>query len=132
VLVNKADGERAAAARRAVSDYASAMDLIRPAYPEWQVPVRAISALEGTGICEVWNDVARFRAALERTGRWSQRRAEQARAALWSEIGDSLLDHFRAAPGVVRRLATVEEQVMAGTQTPTAAARELLACFPKS
>jgi len=129
VLVNKADGELAAAARRSAADYASALRLIRPPLPEWQVPVRAISALEGTGIREVWDDVAHFRAALERTGAWSRRRSEQARAALWSEIGDGLVDHFRSAPAVARRLAAAEEEVMAGTRTPTAAARTLLAAF---
>ena len=129
VLVNKADGELAAAARRSAADYASAMRLLRPPLPEWQVPVRTVSALEGTGINEVWDDVARFRAALEQSGAWSRRRAEQARVALWSEIGDSLLEHFRSAPAVAHRLATVEREVMAGTRTPTAAAHALLAAF---
>jgi outer membrane protein OmpA-like peptidoglycan-associated protein len=129
VLVNKADGELAAAARRSAADYASALQLLRPLLPEWQVPVRAISALEGTGIHEVWDHVAHFRAVLEQSGAWSRRRAEQARAALWSEIGDSLLDHFGTAPAVAPRLAAVEEEVIAGTCTPTAAARALLAAF---
>ena len=129
VLVNKADGEFAAAARRTAADYANALRLIRPPLPEWQVPVRTISALKGTGIRDVWEDVALFRAALEETGAWSRRRAEQARAALWSEIGDSLLDHFRAAPAVARRLAVVEAEVMAGARTPTTAAHTLLAAF---
>jgi len=129
VLVNKADGELAAAAHRTAADYASAMGLIRPPYPEWRVPVRAVSALVGTGIREVWDDVARFRAALKGTGAWSRRRTEQARAAVWSEIGDTLLDHFRAAPGVAQRLAAVEEEITAGIRAPTAAARELLTLF---
>ena len=129
VLVNKADGELAVAARRSAADYASAMRLLRPPLPEWQVPVRTVSALEGTGINEVWDDVARFRAALEQSGAWSRQRAEQARVALWSEIGDSLLEHFRSAPAVAHRLATVEREVMAGTRTPTAAAHALLAAF---
>ena len=129
VLVNKTDGELAAAARRSAADYANALRLLRPPLPEWQVVVRTISALEGTGIKEVWDDVAHFRAALEQSGAWSRRRAEQARAALWSEIGDSLLDHFRAAPAVSQRLAAVEQEVMAGTCTSTAAARDLLAAF---
>lgn len=129
VLVNKADGELAAAAHRTVADYASAMGLIRPPYPEWQVPVRAISALEGTGISEVWEDVERFRAALEHTAAWSRRRADQARAALWSEISDTLLDHFRSAPGVAQRLAAAEEEVAGGTRTATAAAQQLLTLF---
>jgi LAO/AO transport system kinase len=129
VLVNKADGELAPVAHRTVADYASAMGLIRPPYPEWKVPVRAISALEGTGVRQVWDDVNNFRAALERTGAFSRRRAEQARSALWSEIGDTLLDLFRAAPGVAGHLAAIEKEVMAGTRAPTAAVRELLAAF---
>ena len=71
VLVNKADGEFAEAAARTAADYASAMRLIRPPSPGWAVPVRAVSALEGRGIAEVWDDVARFRRALERTGAWA-------------------------------------------------------------
>jgi LAO/AO transport system kinase len=129
VLVNKADGEFAAAARRSAADYASAIRLIRPSLPEWQVPVRAVSALEGTGIAEVWDEVAGFRSALERTGAWARRRAEQARAALWSEIGDALVERFRAASAVARCLAEIEAEVMAGSRTPTAAARVLLAAF---
>src|SRR5260370_12414675 len=105
------------------------MGLIRRPYPEWRVPVRGVAALVGTGIREVWDDVARFHAALKGTGAWSRRRTEQARAAVWSEIGDTLLDHFRAAPGVARRLAAVEEEITAGIRTPTAAARELLTLF---
>ena len=129
VLVNKADGELAAAAHRSAADYASALRLLRPPLPEWAVPVRAISALEGIGIPEVWDEVARFRAALERSGAWSRRRAGQARAALWSEVGDSLVERFRAAPAVSARLAALEQEVMAGTRTPAAAARTLLAAF---
>jgi LAO/AO transport system kinase len=129
VLVNKADGELAAAAHRSVADYASALGLIRPPTPEWQVPVRAVSALEGTGVREVWEDVERFRGALEKTGAWSRRRAEQARSALWSEIGDTLLDRFRASPSVAERLADFEREVMAGTRSPSVVARTMLAAF---
>jgi LAO/AO transport system kinase len=129
VLVNKMDGELAEAAQRTAADYASALRLIRPPLPEWQAPVRAVSALDGTGIAQTWDDAARFRAALEASGIWSQRRREQARAALWSEIDDSLIEHFRTAPGVALRLAAVEQDVIAGRQTPSAAARALLAAF---
>jgi LAO/AO transport system kinase len=129
VLVNKTDGQLAEAAQRTAADYASALRLIRPAAPQWQVPVRAVSALDGTGIPDIWDDVMRFRAALEASGAWSQRRREQARAALWSEIDDSLLERFRAAPAVARRLSAIEEEVSAGIRTPSAAARALLATF---
>ena len=129
VLVNKADGELAEAAARTAADYASAMRLIRPPNPEWTVPVRAISALEDRGVAEVWDDVMRFRDALVASDAWVARRREQARAALWSEIEQSLLDHLRAAPGIAGRLAALESEVVAGTRTPTAAARTLVTAF---
>jgi LAO/AO transport system kinase len=129
ILVNKADGGLSAAAQQTAADYASALHLIRPSALEWQVQVRAVSALAGTGIAETWDDVQQFRAALEASGGWSRRRREQARAALWAEIGDSLLDRFRDAPAVARHLAAVEAEVVAGSRTPAAAARHLLAEF---
>ncbi len=91
--------------------------------------MRAVSALEGTGVREVWDDVEHFRAALEETGAWSRRRSQQALSALWSEIGDSLLDRFRAAPAVAKRLVAAETEVMAGARSPSAAARDMLAAF---
>src|SRR5713226_7319378 len=62
VLVNKADGALLDHASRAAADYANALRLIRPAGPEWQATARAVSALTGSGIDAVWDDVARFRA----------------------------------------------------------------------
>ena len=129
ILVNKADGDLREHATRSAAEYANAAHLIRPAHPEWQVAVRAVSALTGDGIDTVWEDAARFRAALEASGAWKERRAEQAQAALWAEIGDGLLERFRAAPRVGARLAKVEREVAAGKRSPAAAARDLLAAF---
>ena len=129
VLINKADGELLDHATRSAADYANAMRLVPPPLREWEVPVRAISALLGSGVDAVWDDIARFRVALEASGDWSRRRAEQARAALWSEIGDGLRDAFRAAPDVAAQLAEVEREVMSGARTPAEAARDLLRLF---
>jgi LAO/AO transport system kinase len=129
ILVNKADGALLEHARRAAADYGNALRLIRPAHPEWPARVRAVSALTGEGVAAVWEDVARFRAALEASGGWSRHRAGQARTALWAEIGDGLLASFRAAPAVAARLAAIEADVTAGRRTPAAAARLLLAAL---
>jgi LAO/AO transport system kinase len=129
ILVNKADGALLDHARRAAAEYANALRLIRPAHPEWEVAVRAVSALTGEGIDAVWDNVARFRAALETSGAWERRRAEQALSALWKEVGDGLVERFRAAPSVAGRLAAVEREVTAGVRTPAAAARLLLTAF---
>jgi LAO/AO transport system kinase len=129
ILVNKADGDLLEHAQRSAAEYANAVHLIRPALAEWQVTVRAVSALTGDGIDAVWEDVARFRTALEASGAWARRRADQAASALWAEIGDGLLERFRTAPGIAARLAKLEREVAAGKRTPASAARLLLAAF---
>jgi LAO/AO transport system kinase len=129
ILINKADGPLQEHTRRAAAEYANALRLIRPAHPEWEVAVRAVSALSGSGIAAVWDDVGRFREALEASGAWTRHRDEQARAALWAEIGDSLLERFRDAPAIAPRLTEIEAEVAAGRRTPAAAARLLLAAF---
>jgi LAO/AO transport system kinase len=54
ILVNKADGDFAAAAKRAVADYRSALRLLRPASATWRPEVLAVSALAGTNIETMW------------------------------------------------------------------------------
>jgi LAO/AO transport system kinase len=129
ILINKADGDLRDHANRSAAEYANAMRLIRPAHAEWQVAVRAVSALTGEGIDAVWDDVARFRATLEASDTWEKQRAEQRRAALWQEIGDGLVERFRVAPSVAGRIAEIERDVANGMRTPAAAARLLLAAF---
>jgi LAO/AO transport system kinase len=129
ILVNKADGEFAAAAQRAVADYRNALRLLRPAGPHWRPEVLAVSALAGTNIDKMWQAVERFRRTVESDGAMASRRAEQARAALWAEISAGLLEQLRLSPVLRDRLPEIEDEVMAGRAAPAVAARRLLEAF---
>jgi LAO/AO transport system kinase len=129
VLVNKADGAFETAARHAVSDYRNAIHLLRPASPNWQVPVETCSALTGSGIAEAWQQVEAYRAALGASGEIASRRAAQSKAWLWSEVSESLIEALRAHPGVKATLGPLEERVARGEITPAHAARTLLEAF---
>jgi LAO/AO transport system kinase len=129
VLVNKADGELAPAAARAVEAYRAALGLLRPRTAGWEVPVASCSALAGTGIAEAWQTMLRFREAMAASGAFAARRSAQARDWLWSETAEGLLERLREHPGVRERLAALEEAVAAGTLPPTVAARGLLDSF---
>jgi len=129
ILVNKADGALEPHARETAAEYQNAMRLVMSSVPGWEVPVRAVSALTGDGVAAIWNDVARFREVLEKGGLWQGRRSAQAKAALWAELGDGLIERFRSAPAIAGRLAEVEREVAAGERTVAAAARELLEKF---
>lgn len=126
VVVNKADGDLAPAAGRAAADYRSAVHLLLPNWRAWATEVLTCSALERTGIDEVWEAVERFHAAVEASGELGAHRSAQATAWLWSEVGDALLDRFRDDPAVQAILPGLEAQVASGELAPPAAARLLL------
>lgn len=71
MAVTKADRPGADAL---VAELAAALSLA-PAGP-WEPPIVRVSALEGTGVDELWGEVERHRAFLDREGRLAARRRE--------------------------------------------------------
>ncbi len=131
ILVNKADGELATAARHAVSDYTAALSLLHPRTRNWQVPVKRCSALEGQGIAEAWETICHYHETLTASGELDERRADQACRWMWSETGDSLLATLRQDPSVQGLIPQLEQAVASGELPPTLAAARLLKLFLK-
>lgn len=129
LVVNKADGELKAVARRSAADYGAALRMIRPASPNWTPLVLQCSALTGTGIAEVWQAVERYRKTLDESSEIAARRESQAERWMWNELHESLAAALRADPKVKADLAALEAKVAAGEITPTAAAQRLLRTF---
>jgi len=129
IVVNKADGAMKAAADHAEAEYRHALSLLKPREAGMVVPVLQCSSVEDRGIAEVWAEIARLRALAAETGALDRRRAEQARAWMWQEIRETLVERFRAHPPVAGALAAHEAAVVEGRETPGAAARALLAAF---
>ena len=130
LVVNKADGDLAAAARRSVADYAAALRLLHPRDPAgsgWEPPVLAASAIEGTGLTELWAQVQAHAEMLRQAGRWSERRGGQRVRWMWHLTNQQLMAALRANPEVQATLADLSEQVRAGTLQPARAAARLLA-----
>ena len=129
VLVNKADGDLAGAAERAVEAYRNALTLLRPRSAGWDVPVAACSSLTGAGIAAAWDTMQRYRETLTASGELAARRAGQAGEWLWSETAETLLERLREHPGVRERLPQLERAVRDGTLPPTVGARRLIGSF---
>jgi LAO/AO transport system kinase len=127
VGVTKADGDLLAPARQAASDHRKAVHFLRPKHPGWTPEVVLVSALKDDGVSELWSAVEHHRAALEQGGALERRRADQARAWLWAEVRDQLLDRVNADPRVRALVDEVEADVTAGRVAPEAGARRLLA-----
>ncbi len=129
IVVNKADGELAAAAERAAAEYRGALQFLRPASRSWRPEVLKCSSLSGQGMTEIWAAAGRYRAALSEGGELAEKRAGQALAWMWSEVGESLMAALRGHPGVAGQVGDLEAEVRAGALTPTAAAERLLKTF---
>jgi len=132
LVVNKADGDQAAAADRTRIQHAQALGLLRPLSPNWSPVVLSVSSIENRGIDDVWATILEHAAKLEASGERQRRRAEQARAWMWSLVEEGLRQAFRGAPAVAGRIEELERDVEGLKTTPAAAARVLLEAFKNS
>lgn len=129
IVVNKADGDLAAAAMRAARDYQNALHLLSPASTHWTVPVLRTSAISHSGIPEVWETVEKYRQVMGDAGEIAARRTAQSQAWMWNEVAENLMLRFRGHPRIANMLGEVEGRVAGGGMTPTAAAQYLLNAF---
>ncbi len=126
VAVNKADGPGAEAARQTALDYRRALSLTMPESDTWAPPVLCCSALEGSGIDELWAEIERHRELSAASGELDRRRSAQ--AGLWMQalLTDRLLDRFDADPELQAARRSAEADVIAGRLSPAAAVDALI------
>ena len=129
LVVNKADGGNEIAAQRAVRDYRAALAMTAPANPNWVPPVLAVSAIEGTGLDQVWDQIQAYCQALSDSGELAGLRADQQVRWMWAMVEDRLRDRLQASPDVANLAGLLEDQVVGGQVAPAAAADQILAAF---
>jgi LAO/AO transport system kinase len=126
VVVNKADGDHLNEARKAARELSGAIRLIYPRETLWRPPVLTMSALEGTGLEELWDTVERHRDVLTEAGDFEARRRAQQVDWTWQMVRDTVLDRVLSNPAVRKGRADVERQVLTGELTPALAAQRIL------
>jgi LAO/AO transport system kinase len=132
IAINKADGDNIEKAARAQKDYETALQLLRPASPNWSPPVLTCSARELTGIDEIWAVVLKHRQIMTDSCELDQNRRTQSLAWMWSLVEEGLKDRFKHHPKVQQHLPQLLRQVENGMLSPTAAACQLLFFLDKS
>ncbi|OBA81785.1 ATPase/protein kinase [Mycobacterium sp. 1164966.3] len=126
VVVNKADGNHLPEARSAARELSSAIRLIYPRETLWRPPVLTMSAVEETGLSELWDTVQRHCQVLSDAGEFEARRRAQQVDWTWQMVRDTVLDRVLSNPEVRKIRAEVERQVRAGELTPAMAAQQIL------
>lgn len=126
IVVNKADGRHATEAKAAARELSGAIRLLYPRETLWRPPVLTASALEGTGLAELWATVLEHRRVLTEAGEFDARRRRQQVEWMWSMVRDAVLDKVSSNAGVKAVRADVEQRVRDGLLTPALAAQEIL------
>jgi LAO/AO transport system kinase len=126
VVVNKADGNHLTEARKAARELSGAIRLIYPRETLWRPPVLTMSALEGTGLEELWDTVERHRDVLTEAGDFEARRRAQQVDWTWQMVRDTVLDRLLSNHAVRKGRADIERQVLTGELTPALAAQQIL------
>lgn len=126
IVVNKADGNHAIEAKKAARELAGAIRLIHPPDAVWLPPVLTMSALEGTGLDELWQTVEKHRRVLTDAGEFAARRRTQLVDWTWSMVRDTVVDRVLSHPAVREIKREVERQVRDGELTPALAAAQIL------
>ena len=127
IVVNKADGDLRQAALRTCADYSGALHLLRrrPQDPAGYPRAMTASALDRSGLTQVWACVQALADWRRRHGHWTRRRAEQARHWFAEEVRQGLLAALTVDParGLMVELG---DAVATGSLTPDAAAARML------
>ena len=126
IIINKADGENHNAAKHAKNAFAKALHLYPPKASGWQPKTQLCSALNKTGIEEIWQTITEFLETVKSTDFFEENRKNQNRYWLKSSIENALKDQFYANPEVKHKLPKLLDAINAGTRTPFQAAQELL------
>jgi LAO/AO transport system kinase len=126
LAINKADGDNLRPAIRAQASYQSALRLMRVGRVP---PVVTCSALEKTGLDELWAIVVEEWSRMQSTGELERKRQAQQVRWMWDMVEDGLRKALRGDPVVAALIAELEEAVGRGEASPSAAAWRVLALF---
>ncbi|HCH81440.1 MAG TPA: methylmalonyl Co-A mutase-associated GTPase MeaB, partial [Acidimicrobiaceae bacterium] len=107
-------------------DYRRALHLVQPPGASWEPPVLTCSAIERTGLAELWSEIERHRALMTETGERDERRRDQKLTWMRTMLQERLLAHFDADPAFASARADAEAAVSDGSLSPSVAVDQLL------
>ena len=130
IIVTKADGNLKTAARLVKTEYSRALRLLRNHDDtSWKPFVLTVSALNGEGISDAWDEMLEFQKEMISTGKYHDRRRRQRVSWLWDHVQYELMDHFKRDNSITEFQKKLEEDVRDGVMMPSTAAQQLLSEF---
>lgn len=129
IVVNKADGDNLERAKVTQGEYERMVEFIRPATEGWKTHAYRCSALQKTGLLELWAVMREFEKVTKKYGAFENRRQRQIIAWVKTMIDEHLHNLFYEDPVIKGRLPEVRAAVLAGVVSPSQAVAELIRTF---
>jgi len=92
----------------------------------WHPTVLCLSALQGTGVPELWEKILEYQALQNANGLLKGRRKQQSGSWMWDRIDAGLKNAFKNHPAVQELLPSLSAEVNQGSMAASVAARRLL------
>ena len=129
IVINKADGDNIKQAREAKLEFNRALQLYPAKENGWKPKVSLSSALEHTGIDNVWELIKEFEKQGKENGFFLKNRKEQNKFWLLQTINEHLKNRFYQNPLMKKELETQLKDIEENKVTAFAAADHLLEKF---
>jgi LAO/AO transport system kinase len=131
IAINKIDDSARKNVQQAVREYKNALHLYPPSESGWEPEVTTCSALDGTGIEELWELVLDYVSATKENGFFEKQRNRQAKHWMYETINNRLQDSFYNDADVKRQRKKIEQKVLAGKLSSFKAAQKLLDLYQR-
>lgn len=125
VVINKADGDNVKRARAAKTDISRALHLF-PAKESGVAPfVSTCSAVEGTGISEIWEAIVGYLGATGVNGYFDKKRARQNDYWMTATLNEMIMASFYHRPESETLIKSYQEMIARNEISPFAAAQKI-------
>ena len=129
IAINKCDGNNVERAHASRVSFRNALALFPPSESGWKPDALCCSAVEKTGIDEVWKNIEDYVAFTKANGYFDHHRTEQAKYWMYETINQALLDGFYKNPDMEKRIEDTEKQVLNNEISSFIAAHNLLSAY---
>ncbi len=126
MAINKADGDNLNKAGAARIQYENALHLFPPAASGWKPQVLTCSAIQKTGIPEIWEMILEFKTKMQAKGTFQSRRMSQEKHRMHNTITETLKERFYSDTIIEKMIKEAEDKLAKQKITPYQAARQLL------
>lgn len=131
IAITKADGDNHENAKRAKREYSNALHLFPLNENGWAPKVKICSALERTGLDDIWEMIIHYKEMMQTSGHFDKIRAEQRINWLYEHISYLLKSRFFNQASIKAALSENLPEIRSGSISSISMARSLVDRFIK-